>query len=155
MDVKWFLKKFSSSCGCSIRHLSVSVTMLFMVLIHSSPYVTRYSIRARTCIWLCKAQGMPMRKHGVEIMCWSGKSTGQTGLTKGAEQWQLLRHTILQTGELEATRESIKAKDGNTQKQWERETERERMCLFSLAILGIIYFIISLQICSSCVMGMY
>ena len=33
-------------------------------------------------------------------------------MTKGAEHLQLSRHTTLQTGELESTRESIKAKDG-------------------------------------------
>ena len=56
----------------------------------------------------------------------SGKSTGQTGVTKGAKQLQLSRHTTLQTGELESTRESIRAKDGNTQKKWEREKKREK-----------------------------
>ena len=30
----------------------------------------------------------------------SGKSTGQTGVTKGAKQLQLSRHTTLQIGEL-------------------------------------------------------
>ena len=37
-------------------------------------------------------------------------------MTKGAEQMQLSGHTTLQTGEMEASRESVKAEDGNTER---------------------------------------
>ena len=47
------------------------------------------------------------------------KSTGQAGVRKGAIQMQisLTGHNTLQTGELEATRESVKAQDGITEKK--------------------------------------
>ena len=59
-------------------------------------------------------------------------------MTKGAKQLQLSRHTTLQTGELEATTESIKAKAGNTQKQRthvrggerERKNKGNKHCIF-------------------------
>ena len=58
----------------------------------------------------------------------SGKSTGQTKVTKGAKQLQLSRHTTLQTGELEETR-SLESQSGpkmGTHRNSERGRKREK-----------------------------